>query len=250
MGNHRLPESGSKLLLYLLACRSETPPLLVLAPSSLTDVLPRVAEAWGQPVELTFDASSRLARQLESGVTAEVFLSADEQWMDWAAERALVLPETRRNLLGNTLVTVVPSGSSFVPRSVSDLASPEIVHLALAGENVPAGRYARAALAELGGWEAVSAKVVNGDTVRTALEWVARGESQAGIVYATDAKVDPNVQLASSFPPDSHPPIIYPGAVVASSRYPEASLSFLDFCQGEGRSLFEEAGFVVLPRSK
>jgi molybdate transport system substrate-binding protein len=241
------------LLLTLLACRADPEPALVtvLAPSSLTDVLPRVAEAWtaetGQRAALTFDASSRLARQLESGSVAEVFLSADEQWMDWAAERQLVLPETRRDLLGNSLVTVVPSGSSFVPRSVAELASPEILHLALAGENVPAGRYARAALSNLGGPDAVSARVVSGDTVRTALEWVARGEAQAGIVYATDAEIEPGVQVAFVFPADSHPPIVYPGAVATSSRQRQASVSFLAFCAGGGRPLFEEAGFVVLP---
>jgi molybdate transport system substrate-binding protein len=240
------------LLLYLWACQAEPDHLTVLAPSSLTEVLPRVAAAWerasGQRATLTFDASSRLARQLESGVVADVFLSADEQWMDWAAQRALVLPETRRDLLGNTLVTIVPAGFSFVPTSVEQLASPEIVHLALAGEHVPAGRYARAALSALGGWDAVSARVVNGDTVRTALEWVARGESQAGIVYATDAQVEPGVQVAFPFPADSHPPIVYPGAVTTSSRDRESAVSFLEFCRGGGRPLFEEAGFVVLAR--
>ena len=250
------------MLLLALACSLEQAPpaadapveLAVFAASSLTDVLPRVAGAWrrktGHSVVFTFDATSRLARQLESGAEVEIFLSADKEWMDWADERALIRPETRRDLLGNALVVVVPSGSPFVPRSAEALVSPEIAHLALAGEHVPAGRYARAALSSLQVWDAVSARAVYGDTVRTALGWVARGESQAGIVYATDAQVEPGVQLAFPFPADSHPPIVYPGAVTRRARHPAEAAAFLDFCAREGSGIFEEAGFMVLGRDE
>lgn len=240
--------------LLLHACSPETPPppateaIHVFAASSLMDVLPKVGEAWsaetGNSVTFTFDASSRLAKQLESGAAADVFLSADEEWMRWAADRSLVGASTP--LLGNSLVVVVPSGSSFVPSDAAGLADPRIQHLALAGENVPAGRYARASLRRLGAWDGVSARVVDGDSVRTALGWVAGGEAEAGIVYATDARAQPRVQVAFTFPPDSHPPIVYPGAVTSSSKQPDAATSFLGFCGTGGKALFEEAGFVVL----
>ena len=168
------------LLLRLLACATspeEAPPtpLTVLAASSLTDVLPRVGEAYtaetGVPVTFTFDASSRLAKQLEAGAAADLFLSADAQWIDWAAERSLVRAGSRRDLLGNTLVLVVPAGSAFVPVDAAALEDAALVHLALAGENVPSGRYARESLRALGAWDSVSTRVVDGDSVRTALGW-------------------------------------------------------------------------------
>lgn len=227
------------------------PSIIVFAAASLTDVLPRAAEAWevktGAHATLVFDASSRLAKQLEGGAPADLFVSADAQWMDWSVEHALVRPESRRDLLGNTLVLVVPSGSKFVPSNASDLADARVEHLALAGENVPAGRYARAAFTSLGAWDAVASRVVYGDSVRTALGWVARGEAQAGVVYATDARVEPGVNVAFTFPATSHPPIVYPGAVTSRAAHADEAASFLTFCAGDGRGMFEDAGFTVVP---
>ena len=243
-------------LLRLLACATspeEAPPtpLTVLAASSLTDILPRVGDAFtaetGVPVTFTFDASSRLAKQLEAGAAADLFLSADAQWIDWAAERSLVRAGSRRDLLGNTLVLVVPTGSSFVPADAAALGDAALVHLALAGENVPAGRYARESLRALGAWDSVSTRVVDGDSVRTALGWVARREAEAAVVYATDARVEPGVTVAFTFPASSHTPIVYPGVVTSSSANPEAAVAFLAFCAGAARPTFEAAGFTVLP---
>lgn len=222
--------------------------LVVLAAASLTESLSKVAAAWtakgNPPVTLSFDASSRLAKQVEAGASADLFFSADTAWMDWLAARGLVAPGTRRELFANTLVVVAPAGSPLVLRAPADLGAPAVRHLALAGESVPAGRYARAALTALGAWEAVASRVVNGDNVRTVLGWVAKGEAEAGVVYATDAKVEPRVRVAYTFPAGSHPSIVYPAAVTAGARKPKEAVDFLAFCaSAEGRAVFAAAGF-------
>lgn len=242
------------LALWPPAARAASPEgLTVLAAASLTDVLPKVATAWkasgGGDVAFSFDASSRLAKQVEAGVPADAFFSADREWMDYLEQRGLLTPGTRGDLLGNALVLVVPSGAAWVPKSAADLASPSLEHLALAGENVPAGRYARAALQSQGAWDAVKDRVVSGDNVRTTLAWVAKGEAEAGTVYTTDARVEPRVKVAFTFPETSHPPIVYPAAALKSSAHPKAAAAFLTFCRGkEARALFEAAGFTVLPQ--
>lgn len=246
------------IALLALACgpaaTPEAPPAPVtltgLAASSLTDVLPKVADAWkaegGAAVTFSFDASSRLAKQVEAGAPADLVVFADTDTLDALAAKALV--NGRRDLLGNTLVAVVPATGAWTPAAAADLASPSLTHLALAGEAVPAGKYARAALGAAGVWDAVSPRVVTGDNVRTTLAWVSRGEAEAGVVYATDARADAAVKVAFTFPADSHPPIVYPGAVVAASSHPTEAAAFLAFCQGDAaRRIFEGAGFEVRP---
>lgn len=220
--------------------------IVVLAAASLTESLSKVAAAWtakGNPrVVLSFDASSRLAKQVEAGAPADAFFSADVEWMDWLAARGLLDAGTRRNLLGNTLVVVVPAGSTLGIAAPGDLARAR--HLALGGESVPAGKYARAALRTLGVWDGVAAKVVNGDNVRAVLGWVAKGEADAGIVYATDAKVEPKVRVAFTVPAGSHAPIVYPAAVTKGAANPKAAADFLAYCAGaEGMAVFSAAGF-------
>jgi molybdate transport system substrate-binding protein len=238
--------------LLLLACSSpERPPLQVMAAASLTDVLPTVAAAWeqqgGAPVRFTFDGTSRLAKQLEAGAPADLLLSADEVWTTWAIDHGLLDPSTRRDLLGGSLVAIVPAAAPFVPTSPADLADPRLTRLGLAGESVPAGRYARASLSALGAWDGVAARVVNGDSVRSVLGWVAAGEVEVGVVYATDARVEPRVRVAFVLPPTSHPPIRYPAAVTTTSRQPDQAAALLRFLAGpEARSVFEQAGFEVL----
>ncbi len=227
------------------------PGLTVLAASSLTEVLPRVAAAWkgagGGEVTFLFDATSRLAKQIEAGVPGDAFFSADLEWMDYLDQRGLLAPGTRGALLGNQMVLVVPTGATWVPGSPPDLAAPSLKHLALAGENVPAGKYARAALQAAGVWDAIKDRVVSGDTVRTSLAWVARGEAEAGAVYTTDARVEPKVKVAFTFPDGSHPPIVYPAAALKSSAHTKDATSFLTFCRSwEAKGIFEAAGFVVL----
>ncbi len=229
--------------------RAAEPGLTVLAASSLTESLQQVGAAWAAaghpPVTFSFDASSRLARQIEAGAPADLFFSADAEWMDHLATGGLVDPATRVDLLGNTLVVVVPAASTLSVAGVADLARPEVRHLALAGDSVPAGRYARAALGALGGWDAVKDRVVSGDNVRTTLAWVAGGEAEAGLVYGTDARVEPRVKAVWTVPATAHPPIVYPAAVVASSGRRSDAAAFLAFCRSApAMAVFGAAGFT------
>jgi molybdate transport system substrate-binding protein len=231
------------------ASAAESVPLRVYAAASLAEVLPRVAAAWtGQgnpPVTFAFDASSRLARQIEAGAPADVFVSADTAWIEFVVERGLVRRSTRVDLAGNRLVVVVPATDASPMSGPEALARPSIRHLALAGENVPAGIYAYAALTHLGLWATLAPRVVRGDNVRTALAWVATGEADAGIVYATDARVEPRVRVAWPMPEGSHPPIRYLAAVTTGSARPDEAASLLAFCRGEvGLRRFEDAGFT------
>lgn len=222
--------------------------ILVLAASSLTDVLPAVGEGWtratGIPVRFSFDATSRLAPQALDGAPADVFFSADEAWMAWLQDRDGVDPASVTSFLGNELVVVVPA-ASIPPDGPEGLVG--LSRLALAGENVPAGRYAREALEASGVWKRVEDSVVRGGSVRGTLEWVARGEVDAGVVYRTDAQVQPAVRVAFAFPEGSHRPVRYPAALLSRSPRKEQAASFLAYVSGpEARAMFQAAGFVVL----
>lgn len=244
------------LLAILLAPVSvhaaDAPALTVLGAASLTESLQAVGAAWtahGHPaVTFSFDASSRLAKQIEAGSPADAFFSADEDWMNELASQGRIDPSTRVDLLGNTLVVVVPASSKVAVHTAKDLSSATVHHLALAGESVPAGKYGRAALTSLGAWEGVKDRVVNGDNVRAVLAWVAGGEAEAGIVYATDARVEPKVTVAFAFPASSYPPIVYPAAVVQGSAHAGDAKSFVAFCSTpEAMAIFEKAGFTPPP---
>ncbi|GDX81855.1 molybdate ABC transporter substrate-binding protein [Deltaproteobacteria bacterium] len=245
--------AGSAIAFARPAATPDEDRLQVLAASSLTDVLPKLATAWtahgNHTVNLSFDATSRLAQQIESGAPADVFVAADVDWMDDLAEARLVDEATVVNLAGNTLVAVVPRTSELTVANPAQLDQPGIQHLALAGENVPAGKYARSALANAGAWSALAPRVVNGDTVRSVLRWVATGEAEAGVVYGTDARVEPRVKVAFSFAPGTYPPIVYPAAVVTAATHPKDAAAFLRFCQGaEARAILAEAGFTPPPK--
>lgn len=236
------------LLLAALPARAAPPELVVLAAVSLTESLSQVAAAWtraGHPVvRFSFDASSRLARQVEAGAPADVFVSADAEWMDHLQKAGLVDAATRADLVGNRLVVVAPAASPWTVSAPGDLAAPSVRRVGLAGEAVPAGRYARAALERLGLWAALAPRVVNGDNVRSVLAWAAAGEVDAGVVYASDARVEPRVRVVWTFAADTHPPIVYPGAVVKGSRSAAEAAAFLRYCRGpEAASVFRAAGF-------
>lgn len=224
-------------------------PLRVLAAASLADVLPRVADTYraagGAAIVFSFDATSRLASQLKAGAPADLFFSADTRWMDDLAAQGLVRKASRVDLLGNRLVLVVPAAGGAAPAGAADLPALS-GRLALAGEEVPAGRYAREALRHAGVWEALAPRVVGGDSVRTVLAWVARGEASAGVVYTTDARIEPRVRAAFTFPEAGHTPIVYPVAVTSSSTQEAEAARFLTYCAGPGRAPFEAAGFTVL----
>jgi molybdate transport system substrate-binding protein len=220
-----------------------------MAAASLTDILPIVGERWAEregtsPPTFRFDATSRLATQLEAGADADVFFSADTLWLDRLETAGLIALASRVDLLSNRLVVVVPGDAAAVPVEIGEVARAR--HIALAGAAVPAGRYARASLESLGVWNDVAARVVEGESVRTVLQWVARGEVDAGIVYATDARAEPRVRVALELPADSHPPVVYPVAVVASSTRRALAERFVGFCAGPiARGIFLDAGFTV-----
>jgi len=227
--------------------------ITVFAAASLTDVMQEVSAAYtkatGTKVELSFAATSILARQIESGAHADVFFAADQDWMDYLEQRSLVQKATRSNLLGNRLALVAPASSG-----VQLQIKPGFPLLgALAGgrlatgdpDSVPVGRYARAALTNLGVWKDVEDHLVRADNVRSALAFVARGESPLGIVYETDARIDKRVRIVDIFPEDSHLPITYPIALTSNAAAKAAS--FVEFLRGPvGDARFEAFGFKVL----
>ena len=222
--------------------------LVVLAASSLRDVLPVVARAWrtagGVPVRFNFDATSRLAPQIFRGAPADVFISADDVWMRWLEERGSVEPASIRPVATNQLVFVVPRGASDPPGDPGSVAGADLARIALAGENVPAGRYARAALESVGAWSSVEPRVIRGGSVRGTLEWVARAEADGGIVYRTDALAEDRVSLAFAFEGENYPAPTYPGAVAARSEHREVAEAFLDFMSSaEAVAVFSASGF-------
>lgn len=227
---------------------------LVLAASSLQEAMEAAADAWAakghaRPV-LSFAASSALARQIEAGAQGDIFVSADEEWMDVVSGKGLIAVETRRPFLHNSLVLVSPAET---PARLTISPGFPLAgalgggRLAMADPDaVPAGRYGKAALIKLGVWGAVSARIANAENVRAALALVSRGEAPLGIVYATDARADKGVAIVDTFPQDSHPPIIYPIARLASSSNPDADGFLAYLCSEEGQAVFRNFGFESL----
>jgi molybdate transport system substrate-binding protein len=225
---------------------------LVLAAASLQESMTAAASAWAakghaRPV-CSFAASSALARQIAAGAAADLFVSADEPWMDDVEKRGLIVPGTRAAFLGNRLVVVRPKGArgDAGPRvSLARLLSGG--PLALADPDaVPAGKYARASLQKLGAWDAVAPRVVRGESVRAALAFVERGAAPFGIVYATDAKASDRVEMVRVLPDDSHPPIRYPLARLKAATSPDAEPFRRYLLSGEGRAIFRRFGFLPL----
>lgn len=229
--------------------------LLVFAAASLTNVLDEVGTAYTQQtqqkVKFSYAASSALARQLEAGARADVFFSADLEWMDYVQARNLVDRATRRNVLGNRLVLVAPADSKIELKIAPGFALAAALgtgRLATGDpESVPVGKYARSALTSLGVWNDVADKLVRADNVRSALAFIARGETPLGIVYETDARVEKRVRVVDFFPADSHPPIVYPVAVTAQAT--PGARQFVEFLQSAAaQSAFEKYGFQKPPQ--
>lgn len=230
-------------------------PVLVFAAASLQTALNAIAAEWqketGKSAKFSFATSSALAKQIEQGAPADLFASADLEWMDYAATKGLIDPASRKSLLGNRLVLIAakddPLALTIAPGF--DLAG-TLGEGRLASGNpasTPAGHYARQALTNLGVWDKVSGRLAGTDNVRAALALVARGEAKLGIVYATDARAEPGVRVVGTFPEASHAPIVYPFARVKDSKNPEAE-AFLRYLSGPAaRKLFEAQGFAVLP---
>jgi molybdate transport system substrate-binding protein len=228
-------------------------PVIVFAAASLKNALDEAAAAWqketGQSARISYAASSTLAKQMEQDAPAQIFISADEDWMNYVAGKSLIRPGSRADLLGNTLVLIAPKDS----KTVLDLKPGADIAKALGGgrlaianvDSVPAGKYGKAALEKLGIWGSVSTTLAQAESVRAALLLVSRGEAPLGIVYATDAASDPNVRIVAAFPADSHPRIVYPIALTLKAG--AAAAAFLDYLKSaKAASFFKAQGFTVL----
>ncbi|MBP2550485.1 molybdate transport system substrate-binding protein [Neorhizobium galegae] len=241
-------------------CLSATAPALaaekitVFAAASMKNALDAANAAYradtGVEVTTSYAASSALAKQIEAGAPADVFISADLDWMDYLAGKQLIAPDTRSNLVGNRIVLVAPKEKAKPVdiRPGFDLA--ELLgdsRLAMGSvDSVPAGKYGKAALEKLGVWSTVASKVAGAENVRGALALVSRGEAAYGIVYQTDAAADPGVSIVGTFPQDTHPPIIYPVAALSESSNPSVA-AYLDFLKSpKAAPFFQSQGFAFL----
>ncbi|HKI05163.1 MAG TPA: molybdate ABC transporter substrate-binding protein [Thermoanaerobaculia bacterium] len=249
----------SLLLLVLglglgLAAPADVVEVNVLAAASLTEALREIAAAYekagGDRIVLNLGASSNLTRQIQEGAPADVFFSADEAKMDWLEERGQVLEGSRKSLLSNTLVIVVPADSPLKIRSARDLADPKVRYLALADpQGVPAGVYARELLQSQGVWNALTDKLIPTENVRGALAAVESGNVEVGIVYRTDARTSKKVKIAYEVPASEGPKISYPVAVLAKSRQQAEALKFLSYLKSPAAlAVFRNHGFIVPSR--
>lgn len=230
--------------------------LLVFAAASLKPSLDRIIaspEVAALGVKASYAASSQLARQIEAGAPAALFISADRDWMDYVEQRKLLAAGTRSELLGNALVLVAPKDSAvtldIAPGFALAAALGKDGHLALGEPNsVPAGKYAKAALTALGVWDGVAARVVAADNVRAALNFVVKGEAPLGIVYRSDAVSEPAVRVVATFPASSHAPIVYPVALIAGHDN-AAARSLLDRLRAPAsQAIFRDLGFDAPPK--
>ena len=230
-------------------------PVLVFAAASLKNALDDAASQYqrdtGKSTSISYAASSILAKQIEAGAPADIFISADLDWMDYLAGKNLIKADSRKTLLGNKLVLIAPLSGAGAVRIEPGFPIAKLLkggRLALADPDaVPAGKYAKAALQNLGVWDNVENSLAPGENVRATLELVARGEAPLGIVYQTDAAIEPGVRIIGTFPEDSHPAVVYPAALVATSSRPDAA-AFLAYIESaKAKPLFEKQGFTVLP---
>jgi molybdate transport system substrate-binding protein len=228
--------------------------LTVFAAASMKNALDDIDAAYtaktGVKIVASYAASSALAKQIEQGAPADVFVSADTDWMDYAIARKTINEPTRVNLLGNTMVLIAPKDSKIDRVTIGpgfDLAR-------LAGDGkvatgdvkaVPVGKYAKAALQKLGAWSAAEPKFAMAESVRAALALVSRGEAVLGIVYSTDAKIESGVKIVGTFPADSHPPIVYPAAATITAK--SGAAEYLWFLRSAAaKPIFEKYGFTFL----
>lgn len=230
-------------------------PVTVFAAASLKNALDEVGTLYaartGGAARFSYAGSPAIARQIEQGAPADIYISADSDWMDYLAGKALIVPGSRRDLLTNRLALIAPADARVSLKIAKGMPLAKALgagRLAVAGPDVPAGRYAKASLTRLGVWDSVSGKLAQAENVRAALQYVARGESPYGVVYDTDAKAEPKVRIVGLFPDSSHPRIVYPAALVAGGKNPRAE-AFLTFLSGpEARAVFRKHGFTVLMR--
>jgi len=247
-------------LCLMLACASGASSaereVVVFAAASLTNALQEVGRHYevsgGAKVKFSFAASSLLARQIEAGAHADVFFSADVEWMDYLAERRLIQTATRRDVLSNRLVLIAPADSKVALTIAPGFALAAALgdsRLALADpDTVPAGKYAKAALTKLRVWDTVSNKIARAENVRAAMAYVVRGETSLGIVYETDAKAEPKVRTVDMFPADTHQAIVYPVALTASGNRPDGDSLLAYMLSAKAAAVFKRHGFTVAPQ--
>jgi molybdate transport system substrate-binding protein len=228
--------------------------LTVFAAASLKDALDELVRGFepsaGYKTAVSYGASSALAKQIENGAPADLFISADLDWMEYATARKLILADSRVNVLGNRLVMIAPASSKASVQIAPNFPLAAMLgngRLATADpDSVPAGKYGKAALESLGVWAAVSRKLARAENVRAALAFVSHGEAPFGIVYRSDAVADPRVRVVAEFPPSSHPPIVYPAALTTAGRSPMRG-QFLSYLRSvAARPIWEKHGFTPL----
>ena len=240
------PSAGS-------ANAAERPPVTVFAAASLENAFDEVGTAFtasgGAAVRFSYAGSSAIARQIDQGAPADVFVSADSRWMDYLQTRGLIVISSRHDLLTNHLALIAPRASRLrlsIAPGMPIAAALGSGRLAVAGPEVPAGEYGREALMKLGVFDSVKDRLAPAENVRAALAFVARGASPLGIVYDTDARIEPEVRIVGLFPDASHAAIVYPAALVAASRNPDGA-AFLSFLGGaKASAIFRKYGFIVL----
>ena len=240
------------LILSALPAMAQAAEITVFAAASLKTALDQIATDWqaetGNTVVIAYDSSAKLAKQIEQGAPADVFISASKQWMDTLAEGKLIQEDSRKDLLGNTLILVAADQAAPVTLAagfdLAGLVGDSKLAMGLV-DSVPAGQYGKEALVSLGLWDAVEPKVAQADNVRAALKLVETGEAAYGIVYGSDVVGDAKVTTIATFPADSHKPIIYPAALTATAQ-PQAQ-ALLDALSGDAAAaVFTAQGFTLL----
>jgi molybdate transport system substrate-binding protein len=247
---------AATLMAALPAARAEHK-VVVFAAASLKDGLDAVNKACkadvGEAATISYAASSALAKQIEGGAPADVFISADLDWMKYLSDKKLTKPDTEVKLLGNRIVLVAPKDSKVKTKIEKGFDLARLLgdgKLAMADvKAVPAGKYGKAALESLGAWSSVEGKVAQAENVRAALKLVSTGEAALGIVYATDAHAEKGVKVVGTFPEDSHPPIIYPVAQMADSKDKDTAAFLKCLQSAKAGKLFKAEGFTILAPS-
>jgi molybdate transport system substrate-binding protein len=249
-----LAAAGLTLTAGIQPAAAQTKDVVVFAAASMKNALDDAAGQWqretGKKVVVSYAASNTLIKQIEQGAPADIFISADLDWMDYGQQKGLIKPDTRSNLLGNRLVLIAPKDSNVSTNIQPGFDLAALLkggRLAMGNvDAVPAGKYGKASLGKLGVWDSVKDKIAQAETVRAALVLVARGEAPLGIVYQTDVASDPTVKIVGTFPENTHPPIIYPIALTKESTNPDAQ-AFLNYLRSPAaRPAFERQGFTVL----
>lgn len=235
--------------------RADNEPILVFAAASMKNALDEAAKKWTEQskteVKSSYAASSALAKQIEAGAPADIFISADLDWMNYVEGKKLIKAGTRSNLLGNSIVLIANKDwNKGNVKVAQDFPLAKLLgdgRLSMADTaTVPAGKYGKEALEKLGVWDSVSGRLAQAENVRAALALVGRGEAPLGIVYRTDAAADPNVKVIGTFPDDSHKPIVYPAALIETSKSAKAA-ELLQYLAGpEAKAIFEKYGFTML----